>query len=260
MTLWEAIILGIVQGLTEFLPVSSSGHLLLLQNIFGIQENKVFISIILHLGTLLAVCAVFYKDIIDLFKAPYKTLLYLIIATIPATIIVFLVGDKLDIFFTETYLCFGFLITAVILFLTEYTAKKQVNAIKPLDGKVALCMGITQGVAALVPGISRSGSTISAGLFCGAERNKVATFSFLMSIPAIAGATLMSIVSDGASVITSVGITNIVFGLLASFISGMIAIKFMLKIIRKCNYKWFSLYLIIMFALVFTNAFIFKMW
>lgn len=260
MSIFESIILGIVQGLTEFLPVSSSGHLLLLQNIFGIQENNVFISIILHLGTLFAVCVVFFKDIIELFKAPYKTLLYLIMATIPAALIVFIVGDKLDIFFTETFLCFGFLITSIILYITERVQKQNTAVLKPIDPKVAVAMGITQGVAALVPGISRSGSTISAGIFSGAERSKVATFSFLMSIPAIAGATLMSIISDGGSVISSVGVGSIICGLVAAFVSGIIAIKFMLNIIKKCNYKWFSLYLLILFAIVFTNVFIIKIW
>lgn len=259
MTAFEALILGLVQGLTEFLPVSSSGHLLLLQNIFGIQENKVFISIILHLGTLFAVVAVFYKDIIDLFRAPYKNLLYLILATLPATAVIFLVGDRLDSFFTETFLCFGFLITAAVLFITEIMQKKAVSA-SPLNAKTALVMGGAQSVAALVPGISRSGSTIAAGLMCGTQRSQVAKFSFLMSLPAIAGATLMSLVKEGGELVASVGAANILIGLAAAFLSGLIAIRFMLKIIQKCNYKWFSLYLLLLFCLVFTNAFLYKMW
>lgn len=260
MSFWEAIILGIVQGLTEFLPVSSSGHLLLLQNIFGISDNNVFISVILHLGTFFAVVVVFYKEIIDLFRPPYKKMLYLIIATIPAAVIMLLLKDSTDVLFTEKFMCFGFLITAVVLYITERVQKKYTLENSPITYKHALIMGGAQGIAAVVPGISRSGSTIAAGIVSGAEKSEVARFSFLMSLPAIAGSVMGTMIFDGGAAIGSIGPGVLIAGLAASFLFGMLAIKFMLRLIQRCNYKWFSLYLILLFLLVFTNIYLYKMW
>ena len=197
MKIWQAIILGLVQGLTEFLPVSSSGHLVFLQRVLGIQEGGLFFNIILHLGTLVAVCVVFWRDILELFKKPFKTLGYLVIASIPAAVIGLLLEDVIDGMSNEfkyigIILAVFFLITASVLFVTEIVAKKRENVL-PLCWRTVLPMGFAQAIAVL-PGISRSGSTICAGMLAGGKREEVAKFSFLMSIPVILGSFVISLI------------------------------------------------------------------
>lgn len=256
MDIWQAVVLGFVQGLTEFLPVSSSGHLALVMNCFGISDI-LFISIILHLGTLVAVCVVFWRDILELFKKPFKTLGYLIIATIPAAIIGLLLDDLVEEYILGgTY--FGiiiavfFLITATVLFITEQIAKKRKNDL-PLCFKTVIPMGLAQAVA-ILPGISRSGSTICAGTIAGGKSGEVAKFSFLMSIPVILGSFVVELykgIRDGtiAQNFAEGGVAfgwSVALGFIVSAISGLFAIRVMLKAIQKANYKWFSLYLVLL--------------
>lgn len=260
MDFFESILFGILQGLTEFLPVSSSGHLTLFQRIFGITEEPVFFIVMLHVATLFAVAAVFYKDIIALFKPPFNTLLLLIIATIPTVIIMLIIKDYIDLIFSSSFLCFGFLITAAVLYLTEIMQKKlQQKEQRPIGKQTALIMGIAQGIA-VIPGISRSGSTICAGLIDGAKRQEVAKFSFLMSIPIIAGSAVVALFEGGNMSISAIGIPQLLGGMAAAFLFGMLAIKFMLRLIQKCNYKWFSLYLTGLFVLTFLDEFIITIW
>ena len=194
--IWQSIVLGTVQGLTEFLPVSSSGHLALLHRILGTDfgGNSLFFDIMLHVGTLVAVIAVLWRDILDLFKKPFKTLLILIVATIPAGVVGLLFNGWIEDVTNGQYgvilltCCFAF--TAVLLLVTEHVAKKRQQA-QPFGWKHGISMGLMQAVA-LFPGISRSGSTICAGVLSGAERKSVAHFSFLMSIPVILGSALVS--------------------------------------------------------------------
>ena len=262
MGLWEAIwksgVLGIVQGLTEFLPVSSSGHLTLLQ-ILGLNFGEgmtMFINILMHLGTLVAVVIVFWRDILALFKKPFKTILMLIVATIPAGVVGMLFSDKIEAFFSgETALlnlavCFA--VTALLLLVCELVAKRQKKP-HALGWGTSVSMGVMQAVA-LFPGISRSGSTIVAGTLAGAKREEVARFSFIMSIPVILGSFLVEVaggvvdVAQGQpSVFTGIGgseIVGMIFGVVLSAVFGFLAIKWMLKIIRKANYMWFSVYLL----------------
>lgn len=263
MNVIEAIILGLVQGLTEFLPVSSSGHLVLLQGIFGIEGDVVLFDVLLHFATLLAVVLYFFKDIINLFKPPYKNMVYLIISVIPAVVVMLLFKDYIDIFFGGTYLCFGFLITATLLFLTEYIDKNTIQNNKTtsqnnsgITVKRSLIMGIAQSVA-VIPAISRSGSTICAGILSGADKKSVAKFSFLMSLPIIAGSALVSMFDIGNA---TIDILPLLAGMVSAFITALIAIKIMLKIIEKSNYKWFSLYLIILAVITFIDAFVVNIW
>lgn len=256
MEIWQAIVLGLVQGLTEFLPVSSSGHIALFQGIFGITELQLFISIILHLGTLVAVCIVFFKDIVDLFKKPFHTLGYLVLATVPAAItgLLFEVFDLDDVFLGENmgiYLFIFFLVTAALLFATEMVAKRRERTL-PLCFKTVIPMGLAQAVAVL-PGISRSGSTICAGTLAGGKSEDLAKFSFLMSIPIILGSFAVELavgLKDGEiqASFSSGGTTfvwGIVLGFIVSAIAGLFAINVMMRAIRKTNYKWFSLYLVL---------------
>lgn len=266
MDVWQAIVLGAVQGLAEFLPVSSSGHLILMQRWLGVNENAggLFFDVMLHIGTLVPVFIVFYKEILALFKPTVKTLpdgsekksflfsekaWFLVLATIPAGLTGVLLGDLIDKFFysgdllSAILLSITFLLTAGELFASEIISKKRKNDL-PLSYKNTLFMGIMQAVA-IAPGLSRSGTVISAGCFSGIKREENASFAFLMSIPIILGAALVSgvkIIKNGAVIYP----LPLVFGVLTSAITGYFAVKVMLKIIKKANYKWFSLYLMVM--------------
>lgn len=257
MGLWEAIwkssILGAVQGLTEFLPVSSSGHLTLLQHLlqFNLEGGSMtFINIMMHLGTLIAVIVVFWKDILALFKKPFKTLLMLIAATIPAGVVGLLFNDEIDALFSGEnavlYLSVCFALTALLLLICEMAAKRR-KVQKPLGWGSAAAMGLMQAVA-LFPGISRSGSTIVAGTLVGTKREDVAKFSFLMSIPVILGSfavEVFGIVREPSSVagVGANGVIGMAVGVVLAAVFGFFAIKLMLRVIRKANYVWFSVYL-----------------
>jgi len=258
MEIWKAIILGIVQGLTEFLPVSSSGHLIFFQKILDVnlEAGAMFLGIMLHIGTLISLMIVFFKDILGLFKN-LKMLGFILIASIPAALIGVIFGDDIDrIFYSGDFLCYGFLITAVLLYITEIYSKKYIGN-KNVGLKSSVITGLCQAVA-VIPGISRSGSTIAGGTFMRVNRNENANFAFLMSIPVIAGAALIEIFKQFISGegIPSNDILAILIGMLFAAISGYIAIKFMLKIIKKANYKWFSLYLLLLAIFTFINNFI----
>ena len=257
MEIWKAILLGLLQGLTEFLPVSSSGHLVLVQNMLNIDPNlTLFFDVMLHMGTLIAIFIVFYKDILGLLKPPFKTLGLLVLATIPAGIVMLLFSDQIEALFNGQFLWIGFLITAIMLLVTEYVGKKYPKD-NPLGLKVSLIMGAVQAVA-IVPGISRSGSTISGGVYAGASRTTVAKFSFLMSIPVILGSAFVEIIK--VKDWNAVPVLAVILGMLAAAVSGYLAIRLMLKIIQKCNYKWFSLYLIALSIITFINEIIIRLW
>lgn len=259
MEIWQAIILGLVQGLTEFLPVSSSGHLVFFQRLLGVdlEGGAMFLGIMLHVGTLVSLCVAFFRDILDLFKKPFSTLLFLILASVPAAVVGLFFGDAVDsVFYGGEFLCYGFLLTAILLLLTEWVGKKTEEP-RELTWKSALVMGAAQAVA-VIPGISRSGSTIAAGTFCKVRRERVAKFSFLMSAPVIGGAALVEVfklVRDGTH-ISSPDAAAMLVGMAVAAISGYLAIRFMLKIIAKANYKWFSLYLFAMAIFTFVNNFV----
>ena len=257
MGLWEAIwkssILGAVQGLTEFRPVSYSRHLTLLQHLlqFDLEGGSMtFINIMMHLGTLIAVIVVFWKDILALFKKPFKTLLMLIAATIPAGVVGLLFNDEIDALFSGEnavlYLSVCFALTALLLLICEMAAKRR-KVQKPLGWGSAAAMGLMQAVA-LFPGISRSGSTIVAGTLVGTRREDVAKFSFLMSIPVILGSfavEVFGIVREPSSVagVGANGVIGMAVGVVLAAVFGFFAIKLMLRVIRKANYVWFSVYL-----------------
>lgn len=263
MEWWQALVLGLTQGLTEFLPVSSSGHLTFLQRVLGIDIGgaELFFNIILHLGTLVAVCIIFWRDILNLFKKPFKTLLYLVVATIPAAIAGLLLDDVIEEHliggkYVGVVLAVFFVFTAAVLFATEIFAKRR-SKVLPLCWRTTLPMGFAQAVA-IVPGISRSGSTIAAGTFAGGSAEDVSKFSFLMSIPVILGSFVVQLIKGfmdkEAGFAYSFQVAGpqfgwcIAIGLIVSALSGLFAIKVMLAAIKKANYKWFSLYLVLLAA------------
>jgi|AGTN01.2.fsa_nt_gi Uncharacterized bacitracin resistance protein len=261
MGIFESIALGIVQGLTEFLPVSSSGHLVLLQKIFGTAALEgatdswlLFFDTMLHLGTLLAVVIAMWKDILGLFKKPFSTLLYLIIATIPAVVFTLLFKDFIEASFGGRYLGFEFLITALLLIVSELIAKRVGNR-RELGAGSATVMGFMQAVA-ILPGISRSGATISGGLACGVERQRVARFAFLMSIPAIIGAALF----QGYDAVQSPDLTiqwaPLIAGTACAAVTGYIAIRFMLALISKKRLWGFAIYVAALGAFVLLDQYL----
>ena len=253
MSLINAIILGIVQGLTEFLPVSSSGHLVIAEHLLpGWHQPGIVFEIILHLATLMAVIIFFRHDLAALIKSLYtsgtqakkhrRVILMLLLATIP-TGIIGLAGKKFFISLFDRLDVVGgmLLITALLLWLAERKAPEKLTkkSTKTFD---AIIIGITQGLA-ILPGISRSGSTIAVGMLLGIDPGTAARFSFLLSIPAISGAALLNI--KEISAIPSDQIITCLCGALAALLTGIMALKFLLMIIEERRLKIFSIYCLI---------------
>ncbi len=248
--IFQAIILGIVQGITEFLPVSSSGHLVFLQSLFGLREPPIFFDVMLHLGTLFAVVVYFWKDILEViqgiriaFKGRGKgqqgirLLLWIILATIPAGLMGFLFKDWFESFFSQPRLVGGMLlITGFFLWVTRWT-KKEGRDIMQMRWFDSILIGIAQGMA-IIPGISRSGATISTGLLTGLDRELSAKFSFLLSIPAILGATVLEVGKMGT--IEELGVTLIGTGF--AFGVGILSLTFLIKISKIEKIANFSYY------------------
>ena len=255
MELIKIITLGIVQGLTEFLPVSSSGHLVIFQNIFNVSEPPLTIDIFLHAGTLLAVFVVFRKDILKLligfvsslniFKREttgYGKITWLILAAnIPAGIVGVFFKDKIELFFHSTYLAFIFLIvTGIILYFSKFCKTGKFN-LKNINLPKSIMIGLTQMIS-ILPGISRSGITITTAMALKIKREDAAKFSFFIMIPAVAGATLLEILKISE---LSVNFIEVALGMLASFITGYFAIKLLLKIIKSYKMHYFAYYCIV---------------
>jgi len=254
MELVKSLILGLIQGLTEFLPVSSSGHLVLAQYFFGVEEGGVAMDVVLHLGTLAAVVIFFFRDIVRLFRAvPYlfskkggeeiqgdkRIVWMLIVASVPTAILGFLFEDFLtSLFATPVAVPFTLLITAGLMLWANrlLSGRKVLSQMKPQH---ALWVGVFQGLA-IMPGISRSGSTIFASLIQGFDREEAARFSFLLSIPAILGATLLKF--DEIAGLTSRYALPLLIGFLAAAVSGYIAIQFLLSLIKRRKLYVFSIY------------------
>lgn len=233
MELFWAALLGVVQGLTEFLPVSSSGHLVIFQKLLpSFSQPGVLFDVTLHFGTLFAVLFFFRKEI---FKLSPKYLGYLVLGTVPVAIVGFFFKDQIEGFFTSVKLVgVGLLITALFNYLTY----KKREGEKEINGFFSFVVGIFQAIA-IIPGISRSGATIFAGANLGMERKKAAAFSFLLSVPAILGANLLEIISNLGS---PVDFGYYLIGFLFAFLSGFFAIGLVLKLLSGNKFKIFSFY------------------
>ena len=239
MQVWQAIILGFVQGASEFLPISSSGHLILTRQLLGIEGEYLIFDVMMHLATLGAIGVCFYKEILALFVFPFKRLILLVLSAIPAAIVGFVFKDVDGLFGGGVALSVFFLLSAIIAFSSHFLAKR---ATKPIDNKTVAFMSIAQCVA-ILPGVSRSGSTMLGGLIAGSDRKSTATFSFLMSVPIILGSALVetiSLLTDGAM---PVSMQCIAWGMAFAFISGVIAVKTVMKLIKNASFAWFGLYL-----------------
>lgn len=261
MTLIEALISGIVQGLTEFLPVSSSGHLVLLSKIFGEGENALLFDVALHAGTLLALIIYFYRDLWELAKAlvikseKTRAAWLLALATLPAVVSGFLLQDYAEDTFRSIVLVGANLIlVGLLMIVAERVAKQNTKSLETVHWKQALLMGTAQALA-VIPGMSRSGSTITAGLFAGLNRVTATRFSFLLGVPIIFGA-LVKVLTDGGGGAVREDALLFIVGILAAFLSGMFAIKFMLSYLSRHSLKVFAYYRIALGIIVLLIAFL----
>lgn len=273
MTILQSILLGLLQGVAEFLPISSSGHLKIAQTLFSLEEIPLLFDVFLHLATLLAVCIFFRNKIAELFFAflglfkanknsdPEKVLLrkndrnYLF-AIFTATFVTGVMGVATKKLMDEERIsikaiCAGLIVTAGLLVFSALVEKRRVPSNSTegiLEEKKSpslvqsLIIGFAQGIGTL-PGISRSGSTIAGALFCGVNRQCAGEFSFIVSIPAILGAFLLEL-KDLEKVTETVGTAALAAGCIAAFVSGYLALKFLMGLIKKGRLHWFAAYLI----------------
>lgn len=238
------ILIGIIQGLTEFLPISSSGHIVLFGSLFEL-DNLLLLSVVAHIGTLFAVIYCYRKRLFELVRHPFnKTNLNLVIATVPTIIMVLLFNTFLEENFSVNTLVWGFLASAVLLLVADLIKHGK----NPITKKSALYMGIGQGLA-LLPGISRSGTTLVVGLFSKVEKNEALDFSFLMSIPIIIASGIYESIKLFSCQIT-VNWLGIFIVMITSFIFGIISIKLMLKIVKTNKLYFFSIYLIVLSLII----------
>ncbi|MBO6123848.1 MAG: undecaprenyl-diphosphate phosphatase [Methanobrevibacter sp.] len=272
MDILQGIIIGIVQGLTEFLPVSSSAHLVFIQNLLGVESSLAF-DTFLHLGTLIAVVWFFRYDIYRMLKSwwlslgdivqgrfregfyddPYKRLAwYVILATIPVGIVGVLFEDSVDALFSGALYvpAFFLFVTGTILYLSQRMPSGNINY-NNISKKEALFMGLGQACA-ILPGLSRSGTTIAAGLTIGLDKEFAAKFSFILSIPAILGAFLLQAKDIGSAM--DANFLPVMLGFVASIIAGYMAIKWMLDLIQNRNLDIFSYYCWLMGLIVFMGS------
>ena len=269
MTILQSLLLGILQGITEFLPVSSSGHLVVAQHLFSLGDVPLLFDVFLHLATLAAVVLYFRHSILKLLcafgrmivrhpvvsgvsgesgltksdEASRKTVAAVIVATL-VTGVIGVAAEKMLPSLSIRFVCMGFIVTALILLFSQYAGKnkndpKQTSCI---SWKQALLVGAAQGIGTL-PGISRSGSTIAGGLLSGIARSDAGEFSFIVSIPAILGAFILEL-KDFDKMTETIGVLPIVVGCAASFIVGYVSLSLLMKIIKKGKLGWFACYLI----------------
>lgn len=265
MNFWILIILGIVQGLTEFLPVSSSGHLVLLYQIFGIQNDVVILSILLHLATLVAVLVYYRKDILVLLKHPLcPTNRKILVTTLASCVVVIAIKPIIDDGFRGGHLPLFFIITGILLWISDWVNRKNPKPIStaffendtsltkdlPITYPQAIIVGLSQGIAC-IPGISRSGTTIATTKMLGAG-NISAKYSFLISIPTILGSLLVQILRGERLVICNP--LALIISCIVCFAVGLLCIKAMTEFVRKNSLKIFSIYLFILAMFMLINS------
>jgi len=277
----EAIILGLVQGLTEFLPVSSSGHLQLGQHLFGIHEGGLTFDIVVHVATVLATLIILHKEIFWILKGIFKPLssekdlslwnrlndaqryaILILISMIPIAIVGFCFKDMIEAIFEGSLIVVGccLLLTAILLTLTHFIKPQEKESISPIH---AFVIGVAQAIAVL-PGLSRSGSTIATGLLLGNKKESLAQFSFLMVIPPIVGEALLDLkhiiapsaeyLAEHAADTASISTTALIAGFVAAFVSGCFACKWMIAMVKKAKLIYFAVYCVLAAILCFVIA------
>lgn len=259
MNIWIAVILGLAQGLCEFLPVSSSGHLVLLQTVFGVEDGSLFFSVMLHVGTLIAVLIVYRRQIMEMLRHPIqKKVGMLLLSTAVTTAIAFLFRDILDDAYSGAFLGFSFLVTAALLALTERVGARAAGKLSEMTVWQAGFIGLMQGVA-ILPGVSRSGSTIAGAMYTGLNRKEAADYSFLMCIPAILGSAVLELPDALAGGAGNINWAAVLIGVAVAAVSGYFAIRFMLRVITKKRLRGFAVYVAALGALVLLDQFVFHL-
>ncbi len=253
MDILQSFLLGLLQGLTEFLPISSSGHLALGRYFLGGEEAGLTFEIVVHFGTLCSIVIYYRKILMKLIRsgigfvvAPrekkadpqVKLILLILVSMIPALIVGFTLKDRVEEIFASPFLVSIMLVvTGVILYLTRFAGERE--------GEVTLGKSLLIGIAqafAMIPGISRSGSTISTALYLGIDREEAANFSFLMVIPVIAGAMLLQILDLIEMGVDGAQVTSLLVGFFTAFISGYYALKYLIVILKKKGFHYFAFY------------------
>lgn len=245
MTLFQAVVLGVVQGLTEFFPISSSGHLVILQSLFGMKEPQLEFDIFLHAGTLVAVMIFFAKDIAKLFTTERKTLWLLIIASIPTFIIGFFFKDRIEALFSSPGTTgIMLMVTGVLLIgataVSGYIAGRNIE--RRLGTASSLAIGIAQGIA-VIPGISRSGATIATGMLYGLNRDTAFRFAFLLSLPAVGGACVLKAHKIKAALSGGEALIFLAGGFTAMVV-GLATIGLLLRLVKQNKLYIFGIYCI----------------
>lgn len=264
MEILSIIILGIIQGIAEFLPISSSAHLIIFRDLFGIgtglSENlNLTFDLALHFGTLLSIAVFFFKDFINMITKGFtkgikddegKILWYLVIATIPAAIAGLLFEDVIENAIRGNFLIIALAlgIMGIIIYMADRIGKTK-NSIKKMSIKDAFLIGCSQ-VFALIPGFSRSGTTIAAGRTLGLNREDAAKFSFFLSAPVVCGALLLELLDKTVWSLIIANLGTFILGIVISFITGLLCIKYLLKYLQKHNFKIFMIYRLILSATI----------
>lgn len=257
MPVWQAVVLGLIQGLAEFLPISSSGHLALAQLLFGLDEGMLLFDVALHVGTLIAVFVVFWRDIIALLAGfvslfyrkgrqsaaqnPQVRLIMLLLIALSPLLIAILFKDRIEEMMSQSlYIGIALVLTAVVIKLTDYVknGKKNERGATVTD---ALMVGVMQALA-IIPGLSRSGMTISGGLVRGFDRSFAFCFSFLLSIPAVIGATLLETVDAVQEGFDTALILPMLIGMVVAAVSGYLALLVVRKLLLSRKFSWFAWY------------------
>ena len=261
MEIYQSVILGLIQGLTEFLPVSSSGHLVIFQRLFGLMEPEIFFDVCLHLGTLVAVVVYFRRDLYSIISAVFskcflvlkkeisvkvafndpdvKMAVLIVSGLVPTVVVGLLIKNIADTLYTSVFITgIMLLVTGCFLWMTR---RFEVDSDKEIEFtiKKALIIGLIQGFA-VIPGISRSGSTIVAGLFLGLDRELAARYSFLISIPAIVGAAILSL--KDVDNLSNISLEVFLPGMLISCVTGYLALSFLVFIVKKGRLYAFAPY------------------
>lgn len=266
MSWWEGLILGFIQGLTEFLPVSSSGHLEIGQALLGtVSEDNLTFAVVVHVATVCSTLFILWKEVAALFKGSFTNIQWnnekqyvakILLSCVPVGIVGVCFKDFIEQFFGNGLLLVGIclIITAFLLWLSEYLTKRQHNEGHEVTYKDALIIGCAQALAVL-PGLSRSGTTISTGLLCGVKKESVAKFSFLMVLIPILGEAFLDLLDiiGGEAIATTLSWGPMVAGFVAAFLTGSFACQFMINIVKKQKLIYFAIYCLIVgaFAIVY---------
>ena len=272
MNAWQAFLLGLVQGLTEFLPVSSSGHLMIFKTLFGVEsEGFLDFTVTVHLATVLSTLVVFRREILRLLKGLFRFryndetdyICKLAVSMIPVAVVGFFFKDRVEALFGESLLTVAvcLIVTALLLFFSDQPFRRRKPAPQPEDapeprGDISFWQAFVVGVGqafAVAPGLSRSGTTIATGLLCGVKRDVMAQFSFLMVLVPILGEQLLDVVkavSGSAPLGGGIGALPLLLGFAAAFASGLFACKAMIALVRKARLTGFALYCLLVAGLI----------